>query len=60
DAAVTLACKLVGTNLPTNIPELREFAQAIVDNLLISANICEDECDVAAGIDAAIDAKVNQ
>jgi hypothetical protein len=60
DAAVTLACKLVGTNPPTNVPELREFAQAIVDNLLISANICDsDNCDIAAGIDAAIDAKLN-
>mgnify|MGYP001987966756 CR=1 FL=1 len=60
DAAVALACKLVGTNTPTNISELQEFAQTIVDNLLISANICDsDNCDVAAGITAAINAKLN-
>jgi hypothetical protein len=60
DAAVTLACKLIGTNPPTNVPELQECAQTIVDNLLISANICApDNCDIAAGITAAIDAKLN-
>ena len=60
DAAVALACKLVGTNPPTNVPELQEFAQTIVDTLLISTNICDpDNCDVAAGIDAAIAAKLN-
>jgi hypothetical protein len=58
-AAVALACKLVATNPPTNVPELQEFSQVIVDTLLISTNICEDDCDVAAGITAAIDAKVN-
>jgi len=59
NAAVLLACKLVGSNPPTNIPELQEFSQTIVDTLLISANICETDCDVAAGITAAIDAKLN-
>ncbi len=58
-AAVELACKLVGVNTPTNVPELQAFAQTIVDTLLISANICETECDVAAGIAADIDAKLN-
>ena len=59
DAAVALACKLVGTNPPTSVSELQEFAQTIVDTLLISANICETDCDVGAGITAAIDAKLN-
>jgi hypothetical protein len=54
-----LACKLVGTNPPTSVPELEEFAQAIVDTLLISANFCDpDNCDVGAGISAAIAAKL--
>jgi hypothetical protein len=59
NAAVELACKLVGTNPPTNIPELQAFSQTIVDTLLISANICEPDCDVGAGITAAINAKLN-
>ena len=59
DAAVELACKLLGTTPPTSVSDLQEFAQTIVDTLLISANICETECDVGAGITAAIDAKLN-
>ena len=59
DAAAELACKLLGTTPPTSVSELQEFAQTIVDTLLISANICEPDCDVDAGITAAIDAKLN-
>ena len=44
---------------PTSVQELQEFAQTIVNTLLISANICEPSCDVGAGIAAAIDAKLN-
>ena len=60
NAAVELACKLAASNPPTDVAELQEFAQVIVDNLLISANICDpDNCDVGAEIAAAIDAKLN-
>ena len=59
DAAAELSCKLLGTTPPTSVQELQEFAQTIVDTLLISANICEPDCDVDAGITAAIDAKLN-
>jgi len=59
DAAAELSCKLLGTTPPTSVQELQEFAQTIVNTLLISANICEPSCDVGAGIAAAIDAKLN-
>jgi len=60
DAAVALACKILGENPPASVSELQATSQVIVDTLLISANICEDDCDVSAGIQAAIDAKLNE
>ena len=59
NAAVDLACKIIGLNPPTSVQELQVCAQTIVDTMLISANICEPSCDVGAAIAAAIDAKLN-
>jgi hypothetical protein len=47
---------MLGPKPPTSIAELAEYAQVVVDTLLISANICEPGCDVGAEIDAAIQA----
>jgi len=58
NAAVALACEILGENPPTTIVDLQDSSQVIVDTLLISANICEADCDVSAGIQAAIDAKL--
>ena len=58
DAAVDLACEILGNNPPASVEELQATSLVIVNNLLISANICEDPCDVSAGIQAAIDAKL--
>jgi hypothetical protein len=58
DAAVALACEVLGNNPPASVEELQATSLVIVNNLLVSANICEDPCDVSAGIQAAIDAKL--
>ncbi|MDP7396265.1 MAG: collagen-like protein [Lentisphaeria bacterium] len=58
DAAVDLACEILGNNPPASVEELQATSLVIVNNLLVSANICEDPCDVSAGIQAAIDAKL--
>ena len=60
DAAVALACAILGENPPASVVELQTTSQVIVNTLLISANICEDPCDISAGIQAAIDAKLSQ
>ena len=60
NAAVALACEILGETPPTNFADLQDSSQVIVDTLLISANICEDDCDVNAGIQAAIDAKLSE
>ena len=52
-----MACKIIGINPPTNTPEFLDCVQVIVDTMLISANICETDCDVGAAIDTAIDNK---
>ena len=60
DAAVDLACKIMGVSPPSSVQDLEDCAQVIVDNLLISANICDSAgCDIGAGIQAALDAKLN-
>ncbi len=59
DAAVALACEILGNSPPASVSELTATAGVIVNNLLISANICEDPCDINAGIQAALDAKLN-
>jgi hypothetical protein len=48
----------LGQILPSSVSELQTTSQVIVDTLLISTNICEDPCDVSAGIQDAIDAKL--
>ena len=60
NAAVALACEIFGGNPPASVSALEATSQVIVDSLLISANICEDPCDISAGIQAAIDAKLNE
>ena len=59
NAAVDLACTALGINPATSLQQLQDTAASIVATLLISANICEDTCDINAGIQAAIDAKLN-
>ena len=59
NAAVNLACIVLNETQPTNIQELTDAATVIVDSLMISTNICEGTCDIGAGIQAAIDAKLN-
>jgi len=60
NAAVTLACTALGISPTTNLQQLQDTAQSIVDTLLISANICEPtNCDIGTGIQDAIDAKLN-
>ena len=58
-AAVALACIMLDFNPATDIQELRDTAATVVETMLISANICEEGCDVAAEIDTAIDTKLN-
>ncbi len=58
-AAVDMSCKILDVNPATNIQELRDTAQVVVDTLAISANVCETDCDIGAEINAAIDAKLN-
>ncbi len=60
DAAVALACEILGENPPTSVSALQATSQVVVDTLLISTNICEADCDISAGIQAAIDAKLSQ
>ncbi len=58
-AAVAMACIVLDANPATDIQELRDTAATVVDTMLISANICEVGCDVAAEINTAIDTKLN-
>ena len=59
NAAVSLACTALGISPATSLQQLQDTAQSVVDTLLISANICEENCDVAAEINSAIDTKLN-
>jgi len=54
-----MACIVLDANPATDIQELRDTAATVVDTMLISANICEVGCDVAAEINTAIDTKLN-
>ena len=58
-AAVAMACIVLDANPATDIQELRDTAATVVETMLISANTCEETCDVAAEIDTAIDTKLN-
>jgi len=59
NAAVELACTALGISPATNLQQLQDTAASIVATLLISANICDStNCDINAGIQAAIDAKL--
>ena len=62
DAAVALTCAILGDVPPASVADLQDFAQTIVDTLLISANICDsdDPCDIGAQIQAAINTKLSQ
>jgi len=40
--------------------ELRAEAEVIVNSLMISANTCEETCDIGAQIDAAITTKLGE
>ena len=57
--AVDLACLVLGENIPTTYSETEAAALVIVNTLLISANICEGDCDIGSEIDALINAKMN-
>jgi hypothetical protein len=57
-AAVDLACVILGASAATSVAELRADADVIVNSLMISANLCEGECDLGVQIDAAITAKL--
>ncbi len=46
--------------MPTTVQELTDAATTIVNSLMISTNVCEETCDLAAGIQTAIDTKLNQ
>jgi hypothetical protein len=60
NSAVNLACVILNETSPTSIPEIENAATTIVETLMISANICEAECDIASGINTAINDKINQ
>jgi hypothetical protein len=49
----------LGESPPASVSDLQSAATTIVDTLMISSNICEPECDLAAGIETAINAKLN-
>ncbi|MDP7397753.1 MAG: hypothetical protein QF541_12850 [Lentisphaeria bacterium] len=59
NGAVDLACLVLGENIPTNFAETQAAALVIVNTLEISANICEDTCDIGSEIDDLINAKMN-
>jgi len=59
-AAVALACKILHVNPATNIQEFRDIAEVVVATLMISANVCELDCDIGEEINAAIDIALNK
>jgi hypothetical protein len=59
NGAVDLACLVLGENMPTSFAQTQAAATVIVNTLLISTNICEQDCNIGAEIDALIDAKMN-
>ena len=60
NSAVALACAILGTNPPANVQDIRDTADVIVAALMISANICEADCDVGSEIDAVIANKLGE
>ena len=59
-SAVNLACAILGENPATSLAELQETANTVVNSLMISANTCEETCDIGAQIDAAITTKLGE
>ncbi len=59
-AAVDLACLVLGENPPASIADLRAGVDVIVASLMISANLCEGECDLSSQIDDAIATKLGE
>ena len=57
-SAVDLACLILGENPPASVAELRAGVDVIVASLMISANLCEGECDLSSQIDDAIATKL--
>ena len=55
--AVDLACLVLGEQIPTSIAGIQAAANIIVNTLLISTNICGDNCEIGAEINAAIENK---
>ncbi len=58
-SAVDMACLILGENIPTSFAETQAAAATIVASLEISANICEETCDIGSEIDTLINAKMN-
>jgi len=59
-AAVALACKILHANPPNYIQEIRDTAEVVVATLMISANVCELDCDIGEEINAAIANALNK
>jgi len=57
-SAVDLTCLVLGETPPTSIADLRAGVDVIVASLMISANLCEGECDLSSQIDDAITTKL--
>jgi len=58
-SAVDLACVILDVNPATTIQELQDTANVVVNTLLISANVCEPDCDIGSEINSAINTKLN-
>ena len=58
-SAVDLACVILDVNAATTIQELQDTANVVVNTLLISANVCEPDCDIGSEINSAINTKLN-
>ncbi|MFM1548798.1 MAG: hypothetical protein ACKJSG_05325, partial [Lentisphaeria bacterium] len=58
-SAVDLACVILDVNPATSIQELQDTANVVVNTLLISANVCEPDCDIGSEINSAINTKLN-
>ena len=55
-----MTCLILGENPPANVQDLRDATQVIVNSLMISANLCEGECDLSSQIDDAIATKLGE
>jgi len=57
---VALACKILHANPPNYIQEIRDTAEVVIATLMITANVCESDCDIGEEINAAIDIEMNK